>query len=71
MPPAAGTFFKTVPAGGDTIDGKYIPAGTQIGSSPFGIHHSKKMFGEDAEIFRPERVARGGQGSARADGTHS
>ena len=55
LPPAAGAFFKTVPPGGDTIDGKFIPAGTQIGSSPFGIHHSKKTFGEDAEVFRPER----------------
>ncbi|KAF2467480.1 cytochrome P450 [Lindgomyces ingoldianus] len=55
MPPAAGTFFKTVPPGGDVINGKFIPAGTQIGSSPFGIHHSKKIFGADAELFRPER----------------
>ncbi|KAK3685320.1 cytochrome P450 [Podospora appendiculata] len=54
-PPASGAFFKTVPAGGDVIDGKFIPAGTQIGSSPFGIHHSKKVFGEDAGLFRPER----------------
>jgi cytochrome P450 len=55
MPPAAGAFFKTVPPGGDVIDGKFIPAGTQIGSSPFGIHYSKKVFGEDAEHFVPER----------------
>ena len=55
MPPAAGAFFKTVPPGGDVINGRHIPAGTQIGSSPFGIHHSKKLFGADAEVFRPER----------------
>lgn len=55
MPPAGGAFFKTVPPGGDVIDGKFIPAGTQIGSSPFGIHHSKAIFGDDAEIYRPER----------------
>ena len=55
MPPAGGAFFKEVPPGGDIIDGKFIPGGTQIGSSPFGIHHSKKMFGADAEIYRPER----------------
>lgn len=55
MPPAAGAFFRTVPPGGDVIDGKFIPAGTQIGSSPFGIHHSKKIFGPDAELYRPER----------------
>lgn len=55
MPPAGGAFFKTVPPGGDVIDGKHIPAGTQIGSSPFGIHHSKNLFGADADLYRPER----------------
>ena len=55
LPPAAGAFFKTVPPGGDIIHGKFIPGGTQIGSSPFGIHHSKNIFGADAEVFRPER----------------
>ncbi|KAJ9137073.1 Cytochrome P450 [Pleurostoma richardsiae] len=55
MPPAGGAFFKTVPPGGDVIDGKFIPAGTQIGSSPFGIHHSKMTFGEDADLYLPER----------------
>ncbi|KAF2261392.1 cytochrome P450 [Lojkania enalia] len=54
-PPASGAFFKEVPVGGDVIDGKFIPAGTQIGSSPIGIHRSKKIFGADAELFRPER----------------
>src|SRR5262245_10590283 len=33
MPPAAGAFFKTVPPGGDVIHGKFVPEGTQIGSS--------------------------------------
>ncbi|KEZ41656.1 hypothetical protein SAPIO_CDS6974 [Scedosporium apiospermum] len=55
LPPAGGAFYKTVPPEGDVIDGKFIPGGTQIGSSPFGIHHSKATFGEDADIFRPER----------------
>lgn len=55
MPPASGAFFKTVPPAGDMIDGKFIPGGTQIGSSPLGIHCSKKIFGPDADLFRPER----------------
>jgi cytochrome P450 len=55
MPPASGAFFKTVPVAGDTIDGKFIPGGTQIGSSPLGIHCSKNTFGPDADLFRPER----------------
>ena len=55
LPPAAGAGYRTVPPGGDTINGMFIPAGTQIGSSPLSIHHCKATFGEDAEIFRPER----------------
>jgi len=55
MPPASGAFFKQVPRGGDTIAGYYVPEGTQIGSSPLGIHRSKSVFGQDAELFRPER----------------
>jgi cytochrome P450 len=55
MPPASGAFFKEVPAAGDVIEGMFIPGGTQIGSSPLGIHRSKKIFGVDADLFRPER----------------
>jgi cytochrome P450 len=53
--PAAGPLFKQVPKEGDYIDGKFIPGGTQIGTSPFSIYHSKEIFGQDASIFRPER----------------
>jgi cytochrome P450 len=55
IPPAGGAFYKTVPPEGDVIDGKFVPGGMQIGSSPLGIHHDKKTFGEDADVFRPER----------------
>ncbi|SPO01775.1 related to pisatin demethylase (cytochrome P450) [Cephalotrichum gorgonifer] len=53
--PAAGPLFKVVPPGGDIIDGKFIPGGTQIGTSPFSIYHSKTTFGDDAALFVPER----------------
>lgn len=53
--PAAGPLFKTVPPEGDMIDGKFIPGGTQIGTSPFSIYQSKKVFGDDASLFLPER----------------
>ena len=55
MPPASGPLFKQVPPEGDTIDGKYIPSGTQIGVSILAIEHSTRIFGADAELFRPER----------------
>ncbi|KAL2214516.1 cytochrome P450 [Sarocladium strictum] len=53
--PAAGPLFKTVPPEGDIIDGKFIPGGTQIGTSPFAVYQSKEVFGEDAGLFLPER----------------
>ena len=55
MPPASGALFKQTPPGGDTINGIFIPGGTQVGGSVLAIHRSKKIFGADAEIFRPER----------------
>jgi cytochrome P450 len=55
MPPASGAFFKEVPPAGDVINDMFIPGGTQIGSSPLAIHCSKKIFGLDADLFRPER----------------
>ncbi|EKD12716.1 uncharacterized protein L3040_006865 [Drepanopeziza brunnea f. sp. 'multigermtubi'] len=55
MPPATGLFSKQVPAGGDVINGIFVPGGTQISSCAFGIHHSTKIFGGDADLFRPER----------------
>jgi cytochrome P450 len=54
-PPASGIASKQVPRGGDFINGIFVPGGTQIGSSCYGMHHSKKIFGEDADTFRPER----------------
>jgi cytochrome P450 len=53
--PAAGLLLKTVPPEGDVINGMFIPGGTHIGTSPFGVYHSKKIFGEDANLFLPER----------------
>ena len=54
-PPASGIASKQVPRGGDVINGIFVPGGTQIGSSCYGMHHSKKIFGEDSDTFRPER----------------
>lgn len=53
--PAGGAFFKTVPPGGDVINGLFVPAGTEIGVSHLSFLHSKQIFGDDAGVFRPER----------------
>src|SRR2546429_661177 len=54
-PPVMGLMQKTVPKGGDTLNGKYIPEGTDIGYCAWGLHRNKDIFGEDADSFRPER----------------
>jgi hypothetical protein len=50
---------KKVPPGGDTINGKYVPGGTRIGYGGFSILRNKKIWGEDADVFRPERWLEG------------
>lgn len=58
-PPVTDTFPRDVPAGGDTviIDGQsvFLPGGCQIGYSALAMHHDRKLYGEDAKCFRPER----------------
>lgn len=47
--------FKTVPVGGDEVAGYKLPAGTQVGMDVWGALRSRKYWGEDADVFRPER----------------
>jgi hypothetical protein len=37
------------------INGQFVPAGTKVGTAVFGMMRNKKLFGEDVDIFRPER----------------
>lgn len=46
---------KVVPTGGDTFFGNYVPAGTAICFNTAALLHSKEVFGDDSDIFRPER----------------
>jgi cytochrome P450 len=58
-PPVTGMMSKFSPPGGDEfdVDGErvFIPGGTNIGWASWGIHRNKAVFGEDAELYRPER----------------
>ncbi|KNB08113.1 hypothetical protein FOXG_09111 [Fusarium oxysporum f. sp. lycopersici 4287] len=54
-PATLGMFFKDVPAGGETMHGKYIPAGTSIGINASSLLRSEALFGPDPQVFRPER----------------
>jgi cytochrome P450 len=55
FPGATPPLFKTVPEGGDVIEGHTLPAGTQVGVNIFGIMRDKRIWGADADLFRPER----------------
>ncbi|KAK3360740.1 cytochrome P450 [Lasiosphaeria hispida] len=54
-PPALYGHFKSVPPGGDTVNGIFLPGGTAIGHNLFGLMMSEDIFGSDADTFRPER----------------
>jgi len=46
---------KKVPPKGDTINGVFLPAGTKIGVNMWALLRRKDVFGDDADVFRPER----------------
>ncbi|KAK0616497.1 cytochrome P450 [Immersiella caudata] len=48
-------FSKRVPKGGDTICGKFVPGGTDVMVNFCEMVRNRKVFGEDADAFRPER----------------
>lgn len=58
-PPVRGPLPKNVPPGGDTVvvDGKavFLPGGVEIGYSSLAMHCDRRLYGEDADMFRPER----------------
>lgn len=56
MHPAAGIILERVlPPEGAVIAGRKIPGGTIVGCNAWVIHRTEEIFGQDADIFRPER----------------
>ncbi|KAK2035689.1 cytochrome P450 [Colletotrichum somersetense] len=57
MHPGVGMLLeRSVPKGGLTLpDGRFIPAGTAVGMNPYVLGRNKEVYGEDADVFRPER----------------
>lgn len=54
-PPFSGLSSKLAPAGGETVKGVFYPEGTELGVSYQAMCRRKDLFGDDAEVFRPER----------------
>ena len=48
-----------MPRSGDTINRAFIPKGTGIGGSAFGLIRNVKAWGENAKLFHPERWLEG------------
>ena len=48
-------FERIVPPQGRTILGEHIPGGTVVGCNAWVIHQDKEIFGNDPEVYRPER----------------
>ncbi|EXJ87353.1 hypothetical protein A1O3_04312 [Capronia epimyces CBS 606.96] len=54
-PPLFGLKSKLAPPGGDTIKGIYFPEGTEVGLCDAAMCRRKDIFGDDADVFRPDR----------------
>lgn len=46
---------RLVPEGGLVVNGKTFPEGTVLSVPSYTIHRDKEVWGEDADLFRPER----------------
>jgi cytochrome P450 len=54
--PFSGLIMKEVPPGGDKLeDGRWLPAGTRIAHNTLAVQRRRDIFGEDVDVFRPER----------------
>lgn len=53
--PFTGIVAKEVPKGGDTLNGLFVPGGTRIAHSTWSVLRSRASFGDDFDLFRPER----------------
>lgn len=56
LQPAVGlNITRKVPIGGAEIDGKKIPGGTEVAVNGWVLHRDPSIWGNDADVFRPER----------------
>jgi cytochrome P450 len=56
MHPAVGLLLeRVVPRGGAEVGGVWLAGGTVVGINPWVAARDKEVYGEDSEIFKPER----------------
>ena len=54
-PPATNLFARVAPPQGKTIEGVFIPPGTEITSNAYVVQRDPELYAPDPEAFRPER----------------
>jgi len=55
MQSVSGATMRKSPPGGVDLCGYHVPEGWTITASPYAIHNSKEVYGDDADTFRPDR----------------
>lgn len=56
MHPSVGlTLPRTVPAEGRQVAGQWFPGGLRVGINAAVIHFDESVFGEDADVYNPDR----------------
>ncbi|KLU89170.1 hypothetical protein MAPG_08144 [Magnaporthiopsis poae ATCC 64411] len=54
--PAVGlNITRLVPPEGAELDGRFFPGGTRVAINGWVLHRDRKIFGKDADVYRPER----------------
>ncbi|MCJ1251737.1 hypothetical protein MMC30_008974 [Trapelia coarctata] len=53
--PTAPLLSKVAGPGGATLHGKFVPPGTRIAHNQWGFLRNAEVFGEDVDMYRPER----------------
>lgn len=54
-PPIPMTLPRLAPKGGLEIGGRHFPEGTTLSGSPWVLHRSRSLWGNDVNEFKPER----------------
>lgn len=54
-PPAFGLLPKVVPPAGDVLAGQFVPGGTKVAFNSWMGMRQTDVFGDDVDVFRPER----------------
>lgn len=55
IPSTPNNFARLAPPEGLTVEGTYIPGGTEVACNPWILGRDEALYGPDACTFRPER----------------